>query len=112
MPASEFVVRWTALSKLGKAALTDPDFTAIQNEVGAAARLYRAEINSAQDQGRIPRSCPPSKVSVSAEDLALEIKKLPPESQLRELRLVFGEIMDHRYPCPTTPPILPVKPTT
>lgn len=111
MPASEFVVRLTALSMLGNSALTSPDLTAINNEIGEATRSYRAEIKAALDEGRVPRSCPPSKVSLSAQDLVLEINKLPPVAQLRELRIVFGEIMDHRYPCPTVTQPLPSKPT-
>lgn len=111
MPASEFVERLEALSMLGNAAPTSPGLTVINNEIGEAARSYRAEIKSAQDEGRAPRSCPPSKVSLSAEDIMLEIKKLPPVSQLRELRIVFGEIMDKRYPCPTATQPLPFKPT-
>jgi hypothetical protein len=110
MPASDFVARWTALAKLGRAALTTPDFAAVTKEVGSAAAAYRAEINEAQMRGRVPRACPPARVSTSLDDLVTEIRKLPETAQRQELGVVFGSIMDQRYPCSTKAP--PQAPTT
>jgi hypothetical protein len=102
MSAVEFMARWNVVSKQGKAGAQSPDLPILFREIGAAAKQYRAQIKSAQAENRVPRACPPKRISVTTDDLILEFAKLPPASQAGELSNAFAEVMDRRYPCPVS----------
>lgn len=100
MTAAEWMQRWDVLRRQGPAAMKSPELRVLQTAIGEAAGAYRAEVKAAQAAGRVPRSCPPARVSVSSEDVTAELRKLPPALLASELRIAFAAVMDRRYPCP------------
>jgi hypothetical protein len=99
MTVADWVQRLNTLKSRGNTAQGSPELMMLQTEVAIAATSYRAQINEAKEKARRPRACPPARVSLSAEDLALEFRKLPQNLYLGELSIAFGVVMDKRYPC-------------
>lgn len=100
MSVATYLAKAEALRGKGMGAMLSSDVGVLREEARAAGKAYRDRLAADKAAGRAPRSCPPPKIGMKADQLLTHLHSYPVAQRQRiTMKSAMADWIEKTYPC-------------